>query len=158
LIQVTLKKYSLANIHKSSEDSPMIEQVLAWHKHENKSVSHPMSTVTGVSISNTNNKMDEYFVDSESIITNQNRDPLQQMEKATGRKRFTVQTWCFKTTNCYDRACRYKWRANRVVRIREQDLDHHKRVIIATDAVLGMEYLHNKKIVHYDLKCENLLT
>ena len=53
----------------------MIEQVLAWHKHENKSVSHPMSTVTGVSISNTNNKMDEYFVDSESIITNEQRSP-----------------------------------------------------------------------------------
>ena len=32
-----------------------------------------MSTVTGVSISNTNNKMDEYFVDSESIITNEQR-------------------------------------------------------------------------------------
>jgi hypothetical protein len=73
--KVSLKKYSLENIHRSSEDSQMIEQVLAWHKHESKSVSHPMSTVTGVSISNTNNKMDEYFVDSESIITNEQRSP-----------------------------------------------------------------------------------
>jgi hypothetical protein len=73
--KVSLKKYSLENIHRSSEDSQMIEQVLAWHKHEIKSVSHPMSTVTGVSISNTNNKMDEYFVDSESIITNEQRSP-----------------------------------------------------------------------------------
>ena len=53
----------------------MIEQVLAWHKHESKFVSHPMSTVTGVSKSNTNNKMDEYVVDSESIITNEQRSP-----------------------------------------------------------------------------------
>jgi len=73
--KVSLKKYSLENIHRGSEDSQMIEQVLAWHKHESKSVSHTMSTVTGVSISNTNNKMDEYFVDSESIITNEQRSP-----------------------------------------------------------------------------------
>jgi hypothetical protein len=31
-------------------------------KHESKSVSHPMLTVTGVSINNTNNKIDEYLL------------------------------------------------------------------------------------------------
>lgn len=36
-------------------------------------------------------------------------------------------------------------------------LDQRKKLIIATDAAVGMEYLHKKNIVHFDLKCDNLL-
>ncbi|PIN15541.1 Tyrosine kinase [Handroanthus impetiginosus] len=36
-------------------------------------------------------------------------------------------------------------------------LDRRKKVIIALDAAFGMEYLHLKNIVHFDLKCDNLL-
>lgn len=36
-------------------------------------------------------------------------------------------------------------------------LDRRKKLIIAMDAAFGMEYLHLKDIVHFDLKCDNLL-
>ncbi|MQL80366.1 hypothetical protein Taro_012825 [Colocasia esculenta] len=36
-------------------------------------------------------------------------------------------------------------------------LDLRKRLMIAMDAAFGMEYLHSKDIVHFDLKCDNLL-
>ncbi|MCD7460415.1 hypothetical protein HAX54_043510 [Datura stramonium] len=36
-------------------------------------------------------------------------------------------------------------------------LDRRKKLVLALDAAFGMEYLHLKNIVHFDLKCENLL-
>ena len=36
-------------------------------------------------------------------------------------------------------------------------LDWRKRIMLAMDAAIGMEYLHSKDIVHFDLKCDNLL-
>ncbi|KAL3532237.1 hypothetical protein ACH5RR_005758 [Cinchona calisaya] len=39
----------------------------------------------------------------------------------------------------------------------ERNLDKRKRLFIAMDVAFGMEYLHGKKIVHFDLKSDNLL-
>ncbi|KAI3671806.1 hypothetical protein L2E82_53252 [Cichorium intybus] len=40
---------------------------------------------------------------------------------------------------------------------KKRAFDWRKKLIITQDAAIGMEYLHSKKIVHFDLKCENLL-
>lgn len=40
---------------------------------------------------------------------------------------------------------------------KDKNLDWRKRIMLAMDAAIGMEYLHSKDIVHFDLKCDNLL-
>ncbi|KAF4355351.1 hypothetical protein CsatB_025477 [Cannabis sativa] len=40
---------------------------------------------------------------------------------------------------------------------KDRVLDRRKRLRIIMDAAFGMEYLHLKNIVHFDLKCDNLL-
>lgn len=39
----------------------------------------------------------------------------------------------------------------------DRTIDRRKRLIIAMDAAFGMEYLHEKNIVHFDLKSHNFL-
>nr|CAB3466364.1 unnamed protein product [Digitaria exilis] len=40
---------------------------------------------------------------------------------------------------------------------KDRMLDRRRKLTIAMDAAFGMEYLHSRSIVHFDLKCDNLL-
>ncbi|KAF2317970.1 hypothetical protein GH714_041294 [Hevea brasiliensis] len=44
-----------------------------------------------------------------------------------------------------------------VLRRKDRTIDRRKRIILAMDAAFGMEYLHEKNIVHFDLKSHNFL-
>eukprot|EP00252_Welwitschia_mirabilis_P025910 TRINITY_DN826_c0_g2_i1.p1 TRINITY_DN826_c0_g2~~TRINITY_DN826_c0_g2_i1.p1 ORF type:complete len:686 (-),score=139.78 TRINITY_DN826_c0_g2_i1:251-2125(-) len=44
-----------------------------------------------------------------------------------------------------------------VLNKKDRTIDRKKRIILAREAAFGMEYLHVKNIVHFDLKCDNLL-
>ncbi|KAM7509416.1 hypothetical protein LguiA_019869 [Lonicera macranthoides] len=44
-----------------------------------------------------------------------------------------------------------------VLRRKDRTIDRRKRMIIAMDAAFGMQYLHEKSIVHFDLKSHNFL-
>ncbi|EOA36546.1 hypothetical protein CARUB_v10011648mg [Capsella rubella] len=44
-----------------------------------------------------------------------------------------------------------------VLQRKDRVLDRRKKLMITLDAAFGMEYLHMKNIVHFDLKCDNLL-
>ncbi|KAF3453654.1 hypothetical protein FNV43_RR04095 [Rhamnella rubrinervis] len=44
-----------------------------------------------------------------------------------------------------------------VLRRKDRTIDRRKRIILAMDAAFGMEYLHGKGIVHFDLKSHNFL-
>jgi hypothetical protein len=44
-----------------------------------------------------------------------------------------------------------------VLHRKDRTIDHREWVIIATDAAFGMDIYITKKVVHFDLKCENLL-
>ncbi|CAA7403152.1 unnamed protein product [Spirodela intermedia] len=44
-----------------------------------------------------------------------------------------------------------------VLRKKDRTIDRRKRLIIAMDAAFGMEYLHEKGVVHFDLKSHNFL-
>ncbi|RAL44364.1 hypothetical protein DM860_011641 [Cuscuta australis] len=44
-----------------------------------------------------------------------------------------------------------------VLRKRDGTIDYRKRLLIALDAAFGLEYLHQKNVIHFDLKSHNFL-
>eukprot|EP00897_Mesotaenium_endlicherianum_P000306 jgi/Mesen1/10276/ME000789S09554 len=44
-----------------------------------------------------------------------------------------------------------------VLQKKDRSIDRRKRIMIAMEAAFGMEYLHGRNVVHFDLKCDNLL-
>ncbi|CAI9269729.1 unnamed protein product [Lactuca saligna] len=40
---------------------------------------------------------------------------------------------------------------------KDRTIDQRERLIIAMDTASGMDYLHGKNVIHFDLRCENLL-
>ncbi|XXG45662.1 hypothetical protein AAC387_Pa02g0688 [Persea americana] len=44
-----------------------------------------------------------------------------------------------------------------VLQKKDRTIDRRKRLILAMDAAFGMEYLHEKNVVHFDLKSHNFL-
>ena len=72
---VSLSKDSIEHIHRGCEDFQMIELVVQCYKYGNKSFPHTISIATGVSKRNINNEMAECFVNSKSIITNEQISP-----------------------------------------------------------------------------------
>ncbi|XP_043702803.1 uncharacterized protein LOC122652974 isoform X2 [Telopea speciosissima] len=44
-----------------------------------------------------------------------------------------------------------------VLKRKDRTIDRRKRLIIAMDAAFGMQYLHEKNVVHFDLKSHNFL-
>ncbi|KAJ6414656.1 hypothetical protein OIU84_003622 [Salix udensis] len=64
-----------------------------------------------------------------------------------------IKSSCFSGNSSeQERLRRDFWREARIL-----SLDRRKKLIIALDAAFGMEYLHLKDIIHFDLKCDNLL-
>ena len=53
----------------------------------------------------------------------------------------------------YHEICYSSWNLSSLHRA----LDRRKKLTIALDAAFGMEYLHLRDIIHFDLKCDNLL-
>lgn len=66
--------------------------------------------------------------------------------------------WVFKFFNFWY-ITKYIDQETKIIKLKHprKTLDRRRKVMIALDAAFGMEYLHLRNIVHFDLKCDNLL-